>query len=199
MEITYQNTRADLDARFDFLLTETSEGKRIGKRAFTFQQFWTIIVGTWFGAVIWGLSGDFSISAIITIFLLALGELVIFLFSSFKPKYYYGKKAYLNELKYWSEKDWERFLLPKKLKISTDCLEESCHICLHRWRWSVVDHVHMNDSFIFLVIGNCHVICLPKNAFSSKESYQKFGEELKTTYLTVKNQPIGSHVNDLSL
>ncbi len=34
MEITYQNTKKDIDARIDFLLKETEEGKRIGKKGF---------------------------------------------------------------------------------------------------------------------------------------------------------------------
>jgi hypothetical protein len=186
LEITFQNSKDDLNARFDFLLTETSEGKRIGKRAFTFQQFWTIIVVTWFGAIIWGLTGNFTFSAIITLGLLASAEFFIFLFSSFKPNYHYGKKAFINELKNWTDDDWERFLLPKTIIVGSDWLEESCAFCLHRWKWSVVDQINVNASYIFLFIGNCNVVCIPKSAFSSEESFQEFGKELMVTFQTEK-------------
>lgn len=60
MEITYQNTKKDIDARIDFLLKETEEGKRIGKKGFFAQQLGVFIIVALFCSFFWGLSGEFT-------------------------------------------------------------------------------------------------------------------------------------------
>jgi hypothetical protein len=179
MEISFQNTREDMNARIDYLLTQTAEGKKIGKRAFISQQIWGIMVVTWFGAIFWGLSGEFTFFVVISLSFLVICEFFLFLISSFKPIYYYGKKVYLNDLKNFTDNDWKHFLLSKTLNIGEDWLEEGCSVCSHRWRWSVVDKVFLNEFFIIIQIGNCSVISIPKRAFSSENDFQEFGKKLE--------------------
>lgn len=117
-------------------------------------------------------------------------EFFLFLFASFNPRYYYGKKIYINDLKNLSENYWKRFLQTSTLKVDENWLGVSNPDSTYRWRWIVVENIRVTESFIFIYLGMGSLISIPKRAFPSVESFQEFGKKLSTFYENKKNQPI---------
>jgi hypothetical protein len=84
------------------------------------------------------------------------------------------------------------FSLPRTLRIDDNWLEIHSSEAIHRWRWRRVDRIGLTPNFIFIHVGNCPVVYIPKRNFPSEQKFLDFGKTLIELQKKNKNQPIGS-------
>jgi hypothetical protein len=192
MEITYQNKKEDFEAFYDYMVKETQQGKVVNKQAIYSKQIYFVLMAIFFGTILGSFWGSWKASIIIGILLFAAWEAFFFLTAGFKPRYYYGRQVYRQQEKLLTPKDIQVFLLPRKLQTNTDWLEVSCTEALHRWRWRQVDQLGITSDFIFVHIGVCPAIYIPKRDFTSEQSFIEFGKMLLELKEKNKDQPIGA-------
>jgi hypothetical protein len=77
-----------------------------------------------------------------------------------------------------TSKDLELFQLPRTITIDEDGLEIRSSEGLHRWHWNVVERIAVRLNFIFIHVGNCPVVKIPKRDFSSEQSFHEFEKKL---------------------
>ncbi len=192
MEITFQNKREDLDAFYDYLLTQTKEGDRIGKYGLSNKMstaFWSVSL---ISALFWGVTGNGNNALYLATVLFIVAEGFIFFIPSFRPYYYHGKQIYKKQEKLLTPKDLQIIELKRTLTIDENWLEVRSTEAVHRWRWRRVDKIGLTPNFIYIHVGNCPVVYVPKRDFPSEENFIEFGKilvELKDKY---KDQPFGA-------
>jgi len=192
MEITFQNKREDLDAFYGYLLRETQEGKRIGKIGYSNKRKWTIMYIALISALFWGVTGKGGISLLIGIGLLILGEVLMLLFFGFKPQYFYGNQIYKEQEKLLTSKDLQIIQLKRTLTADDDWLEIRSSEAVHRWRWRRVDQIGITTNFVYIHVGNCPVVYVPKRDFHSEQSFIEFGKKLVELKEKHKDEPFGA-------
>ena len=190
MEIVFQNKREDIEAFYAYMATQTKEGKSLGRRAFISRQVWTFLIVALIGSLFQE-SGDGGFSWYLALFLFLAVNLMFFLLTSFKPLVYSAKDVYRQQSRSLTTKDLQVFSLPKTLTADDNWLEIRSSETVHRWHWRVVNHIGLTVSFIFIHVGNCPVVYVPKRAFSSDDSYLEFGKQLIQFREKYMKQPIG--------
>jgi hypothetical protein len=68
--------------------------------------------------------------------------------------------------------------LPRKATFDDDWLEIKSSEANHRWRWRRVDQIGITSDFVFIHVGNCPVVYIPKRDFPSEQSFVEFGNKL---------------------
>lgn len=184
MEITFQNKREDFHASYDYFVTETEEGRNVGKQIFFYRQRQIILVSVFFGGLVWGILGyaqipilySFPISlAVFTGFLITTESLMLLL-TKFKPYYSYGKKYYENNYeKLLTQKELQIFQLTRNLTIDDGWLEVRSSEAIHRWRWRQVDKIGLTPNFVFIHVGNCPVIFVQSEIFRPNKVFLSLG------------------------
>ena len=192
MEITFQNKRDDFEAFYDYMVNTTAEGQRLGRQAYRQRQIWTIGFVALFGALAWGNTGSWKSGLAISIFFLVILELLLLLQLGLKPRASAGKEIYRSQERLLSAKDLKIFQLPRTLKAENEWLEISSSEALHRWRWRRVDKIGITPNFIFIHVGSCPVVYIPKRDFPSEQSFVEFGRKLLELKEKYKDQPIGA-------
>jgi hypothetical protein len=94
-----------------------------------------------------------------------------------------------------TSKDLEFLQLPRTITVDEDWLEIRSSEAFHRWRWNCVDHIAVRSGFIFIHVGNCPVVYIPKRDFSSEQSFQEFGKKLLELKENNANQVVTSSQN----
>ena len=192
MEITFQNKREDLDAFYDYLLTQTKEGDRIGKYGLSNKMsraFWLVSL---ISALFWGATGNGNNALYLATALFIVAEGFIFFIPGFKPYYYHGKQIYKNQEKLLTPKDLQIIQLKRTLTIDENWLEVRSTEAVHRWRWRRVDQIGLTPNSIYIHVGNCPVVYVPKRDFPSEENYIEFGKKLVELKDKYKDQPFGA-------
>ncbi len=192
MEIVFQNKREDFEAFYDYMVKETEEGKRLSARVYRQKQVWTIEYSAFWGALLWGATGLWGLGLAIFVFCLIFFEAMLLLSSGFEPRYYLGKQIYKSQEKDIRPKDLQLLQLPRTLKTDDDWLEVRSSEAVHRWRWRQVDRIGLTLNFIFIHVGNCPVVYVPRRDFPSEESFIEFGKKLVELQEKDKGQPIGA-------
>jgi len=192
MEITYQNKKEDFEAFYDYMVKETEQGKTINKQAIRSKQLYFVLLAIFFGTILGPLWGGWKASIVIGILLFVAWEAMFFLSAGLKPRYYYGKQVYRQQEKLLTPKDIQVFLLSRKLRTDNDWLEYSNTEVLHRWRWRMVDHIGLTSDFIFIHVGVCPALYIPKRDFPSEQDFVGFGKMLLELKERNKDQPIGT-------
>jgi hypothetical protein len=175
METVFQNKREDLVHFYHYFVKETEEGRKLSRKVFQNRLIWQILASALLGSLLtqnlwWGLGVGILI-------FLVLG-LIDLLFTRFDPVYYAGMEVLRNQTIAMTSKDLEFLQLPRTITLDEDWLEIRSSEALHRWRWNLVDRIAVRSDFIFIHVGNCPVIRIPKRDFSSEASYQEFGKKL---------------------
>ena len=191
MEITYQNKKEDFEAFYDYMVKETEQGKTISKEVIRSKQIYFVLVAVFSGTILGPIWGGQKVSIIIGILILAGCEAFFFITANFKPRYYYGKQVYRRQEKDMTPKDIQVFSLPRKLRTDNDWLEVSSTEALHRWRWRQVSQIGKTSDFIFIHVGVCPALYIPKRDFPSEENFIEFGKLLIGFKEKNKDQPIG--------
>ncbi len=192
MEIVFQNKREDFEAFYDYMSKKTEEGKTLSKQAYSQKQLWVIENALFWAALVWGVTGSWKIGLGAFIVVLAFLELIFLAVSGFKPRDYFGRQIYKNQEKWLKPKAIQVFQLPRTLKTDDEWLEISSSESVHRWRWRQVDRIGLTPNFVFIHVGNCPIVYVPKRDFPSKESFMDFGKKLIELQEKDKNQPIGA-------
>jgi len=200
MEVTFQNKREDFEAFYDYMLEETQGGKQLGKQLFRSQQLWSVLTLALLCTLVWGILGNvgFSlkisllISVIFFICVFVIGTGLRLLIAGFKPHYYFGREFYRKQEKLLTEKDLQSFQFSRTLTIDDDWLEIRCLEALHRWRWRRVDQIGITSNFVFIHVGACPVIYVPKRDFPSEQNFIEFGKVLLELKEKNKEQSLGA-------
>jgi hypothetical protein len=192
MEATFQNNREDFEAYYDYMVMETKQGKDISKRQLIAQQAAIFLSAMVVGLLIWIFSESLTATITIIVIYIILLELSFFTKAGFKPRYYYGKQVYRQQEKLYTPKDLQVFSLPRKLIADNDWLEINNSEASHRYRWRVVDHIGLTSEYIFIHVGTCPVVYVPKRNFASDQSFVEFGKTLLELKEKSKDQPIGT-------
>jgi hypothetical protein len=178
MEIAFQNKREDLEAFCNYMVTQTEQGKTFSKRAFRNLLSRTVWVSLFIGSIFWGLSGRWQTGIIMTVFFLIIEIPIMLLMTGFKPIYYLGMQAYRNQNKSITQEDLRFFQLSRMITIDDDWLEVRSSEAVHRWRWNRVEKIGLMPNFVFIHVGNCPVVYIPKRDFSSEDGFIEFGKKL---------------------
>ena len=192
MDVAFQNKWEDFEAFYNYMLRETEQGKSLGKRAFRAWALEAVLGSIVFGLLMWGIFGtpkDGLLGAILL--LLAIGLLRL-LISGFKPIYHAGVQVYRNQRKSITPIEWQVFQLPKTITVGDNWLEIRSSEAEHRWRWRRVDKIGLTPDFVFIHVGNCPVVYVPKRDFPSEQSFLEFGKKLVELKEKHQNQPIGT-------
>jgi hypothetical protein len=192
MEITFQNKREDLDAFYDYLLTQTPEGTRLGKHAYKNKQLWMVMFVGLISSFFWGLTSNVIIALISIIGLLIFVKVLFLIIAGLKPNYYYGKQLYKGQEKLLTPKDLQIIQLPRTLTADEDWLEVRSTEAVHRWRWRRVDQIGITADSLYIHVGNCPVVHIPKRDFPSEQSFIEFGKKLVELKDKYKDQPLGA-------
>ena len=191
MEIIFQNKREDMEAFFDYMLRETPEGKRLGKQAFEYRQGWMLLLIALLCSIYWGITGKGFVAFLLVIGFSVVGDGILFLISKFKPQYYFGRKVYKNQEKTLLPKEIQFFQLKRTLRADETGLEIRSSEAVHRWSWKRVDRIGITPNFVFIHVGNCPVVYVPKRDFVSEQSFAEFGKTLLELKEKNKDQPLG--------
>ena len=192
MEVVFQNKKEDTEAFIDYMLNKIQEGKRIGKYGFDNRQAWMIMFVVLISSLFWGATGNGGFSLLMAIGLLGFVEFVMFLMAGFKPQYYYGRQIYKNQEKLLTPKDLQILQLKRILITDDNWLEIRSSEAVHRWRWRRVENIGITPNFVFIHVGNCPVVYVPKRDFPSEQSFVEFGKKLVELKEKNKDQPIGA-------
>jgi hypothetical protein len=193
MQIIFRNRFEDIEAGYDYILTQTKEGKLLSRQAYGNKQKWAILVMAFFSALLGGAGGDWRLGVGIAAFCFLIGEAAIFIESGFKPRYYYGKRALRQGDKHsLIKRDRDIFILPKTITTNDDWLEIINSEVSHRYRWRIIDSVALTDDFIFVHVDIFPSIYIPKRDFPSEEAFLEFGKHMLQLQEKAKNQPIGN-------
>ncbi len=191
MEVTFQNKREDFQAFNAYMVKETDQGKMISNQAFRNWLTWTIVTSMLLGSFMWGISGKWQPGLVVTLFFFLIWTMGKLLSSGFKPVYHSGLQVYKNEEKSITPKELKVFQLPRTITMDDDWLEIRSSEAMHRWRWRQVNKIGITHNFIFIHVGNCPVVYVPKRDFLSEQSFIEFGKKLVEVKEKYKDQPIG--------
>ncbi|MBT3314037.1 MAG: YcxB family protein [Anaerolineae bacterium] len=178
MEVTFQNKREDFEAFYNYMVKETEQGVSINKQVLEDQQRAIVVLALFSGFISFVSGGGFRAAFLVSSLLVLFLEAIFFIKSGFKPRYYYGKQAYRGQEKRLTAKDIELFSLPRKATFDDDWLEIKSSEANHRWRWRRVDQIGITSDFVFIHVGNCPVVYIPKRDFPSEQSFVEFGNKL---------------------
>jgi hypothetical protein len=192
MEVTFQNKREDFQAFHEYMVKETDQGKRISKQVFGTWLTWTVSNSLLFSFLMWGLFEKWQVGLVVGLFLFLIWTMAKLLSSRFKPIYHSGIQAYKNEEKFITPKQLQAFQLPRTITMDDKWLEIRSSEAVHQWRWRQVDQIGITPNFIFIHVGNCPVVYVPKRDFPSEQSFVEFGKNLVELKEKYKNQPIGA-------
>jgi len=192
MEIVFQNKREDFEPFYDYMSKRTEQGKRLSAQAYSQKQLWTVEFAAFWAALAWGMTSSWKIGLGGFIVMLAFAQFLFLLMSRFKPREYLGRQIYRNQEQWLKPKAIQVFQLPRTLKTDEDWLEIANSESVHRWRWRQVDQIGLTPNFIFIHVGNCPVVYVPKRDFPSEESFIEFGKKLVELQEKNKDQPIGA-------
>ncbi len=192
MEITFQNKREDFEAFYNYMVKETEEGKHISKLVFRNSVAWFTIIFMGIGSLIWAISGYFLLGLGVTVFMLCARGLIDLMSTSFHPIYGSGLRVYRKQEKSITPKELQVFQLPRTIMLDDTWLEIRSSEALHRWRWRQVNRIGITPNFIFIHVGNCPVVYVPKRDFPTEQSFVEFGNKLAELKEKYKDQPIGT-------
>ena len=192
MEVTFQNKREDSQAFYDYIVKETEQGKAISKQVFRGWLTWAIIYSMFLGSLTWGISGKWQVGLGVTVFIFLAGGALKLLITGFKPIYDAGIQVYRKQEISTTPKEWQIFQLSRTITIDDNWLEVRSSEALHRWRWRRVDKIGLTPNFVFIHVGNCPVVYVPKRDFLSEQSFIEFGKKLVELKEKYKDQPIGA-------
>jgi hypothetical protein len=192
MEVTFRNKRADFQAYYDYMVRETEQGKKVSKQIFQNWLIWAFLVSALFGSLAWALSGKGQTGLIVTFVFFLFGITIRLLVSKFKPVYHAGIQVYRRQESSITPNELKVFELPRTIATDDNWLEIRSSEAIHRWRWRQVDHIGLTSDFIFIHVGSCPVVYVPKRDFTSEQGFKEFGTKLVELKERYKNQPIGA-------
>ena len=192
MEIAFQNRREDFEAFYDYMVRQTAQGKAFSAQEFRLAQEFVLATSAFSGIVVFGVSGLWRSGLLVFLILFLPFEMLTILISGFKPRYYLGMRAYRRREKSMTPKDLQLFQLPRTLIADDQWLELRSTEAVHRWRWRRVDHIGLTPNFIFIHVGACPVVYVPKRDFPSEQRFLEFGQNLAQLRELNKDQPIGA-------
>jgi len=191
MEIAFQNRREDFAAFYTHMARDTEEGSRIGQALFEEWLLMTTVgsfaLGVYIGA---GIGSGIALCALPVILVFCLNGLLLFL-SRGKPVVMLARSAYKKQERHLRPKQIEIFLLPQRLEADDDTLTISSRESLHRWRWRVVERVDLTTDFLFIHVGACPVVYLPRRDFASEQEFAEFGKARDALRAANLGKPIG--------
>ena len=191
MEITFQNRREDFAEFYSHMARDTEEGSRIGQGLFAEWLLRTTVgsfaVGVMVGS---GTGSGVVLCGLPVILFLCLNGLLLLL-SRGKPVVMLARNAYKNQERHLRQKDVEVFLLPKRLEADDETLTISSRESLHRWRWRVFERVDLTANFLFIHVGACPVVYLPRRDFASEQEFVEAGKALEALRAANLGKPIG--------
>ena len=150
------------------------------------------LISMLFGFFFWATSGRWQEGfGVMTFFLviIGLGRLLI---SRFRPIYHAGVQVYKNQEKSITPTELQIFQLPRTITMNDNWLEIRSSEAIHRWRWRRVDKIGLTSNFVFIHVGNCPVVYVPKRDFPSEQSFIEFGKKLLELKEKNKGQPSGA-------
>jgi hypothetical protein len=189
MEITYQNNQEDFDAYYDYVLLETTNGKKFSRQLFFGRQAWAILVILSITGVFWATLRSEVVGFYLLAFFLTLLEIFVAIESRFRPSNY-GRQYFKKIEKGISKKEKEYRLLPRTMKVDENGFEVSSEISLHRYKWQVIDQIVVKSNIIIILLGHSNIYIIPIRSFESEETYREFGKNLLELYECHKGQPI---------
>ncbi len=192
MEVTFQNKREDFEAFYNYMVKETDQGRAMSKQVFLGRLIRVILVSLLFGFFLWAITKTWQIGLGLIIFMFIFGGIVMLLITGFKPIYYLGMQVYKRQEKSITQRDLQFFQLSRLITIDDNWLEIRSSEAVHRWRWRRVDKIGLTPSFIFIHVGNCPVVYVPKRDFLSEQSFIEFGKKLVELTEKNKDQPFGA-------
>ena len=191
MEITFQNRREDFASFYTHMAQDTEEGRRIGLQSLRARRIamgeYSLAIGCVMGVAYGSLTSGLATA----IGLWLLSELVMRIVSKSRPAVWLARNVYRAQEQYLQPRDFEFIFLSRRLVADDDWLAIGNAWTSHRWHWRVVDKVDLTSDFIFLHIGGCPVIYLPKRAFASEQEFAEFGKALDALRAANLGKPIG--------
>lgn len=191
VEITFQNRREDFAEFYSHMARDTEDGIRIGQGLFAEWLLVTtvgsFIVGVMVGS---GIGSGIVLCGLPVIMVLCLNGLLLLL-SRGKPVVMFARNAYKKQERHLRRKDLEVFLLPKRLEADDETLAISSRESLHRWRWRVVERVDLTANCLFIHVGACPVVYLPRRDFASEQEFVEAGKALEALRAANLGKPIG--------
>jgi hypothetical protein len=191
MEIVFQNKIQDLDAIYAYMVKETEEGRRVSKQLFRTGLIWDILICLLLGFFFWVLYDSWLVGIGTMVFMFMLREALKLMLTKFQPLYIPAIEFYKKQEKLLTPRDLQVFQLSRTLTIDEKWLEVRSSEAVHRWRWRQVDRIEVFSDFIFIQIGSCSTVYIPKRDFQSEQSFIEFGKKLIEFQETNKDQPIG--------
>ncbi len=192
MDIAFQNKREDFEAFYNYIVRDTEQGKTLGKRALRAWLIETaltsIVIGSFYAIIF----STWQAGLVMAILLFLFGLLLRLFISGFKPIYHAGIQVYKNQEKSITPRELDFFQLPRTISIDDNWLKIRSSEAEHRWRWRRVDKIGITSNYVFIHVGNCPVVYVPKRDFPSEQSFMEFGKKLVELKEKNKDQPMGA-------
>ncbi len=178
MQIAFQNKPEDLTAFADYMARETAEGIRVGKQAYRNIHSYYLALASLAGLAAWVLSGSEKVTLLVYLGFFLLAEVFLLVSSRMEPRFYLARKAYLAQEKEWTPKDIERMTMSRELSANSEYLEISSSTGLRRCSWSCIEKIGVTPDFIFVHVGGCPIVYVPRRDFPSEAAFKEFGSAL---------------------
>ncbi len=78
----------------------------------------------------------------------------------------------------FTAEDLEKIVLLRKLTADQDGLEISSSISLRRCNWSCIEKIGPTSDFVFIHVGGCPIVYVPRRDFPSQEAFEDFGQAI---------------------
>jgi hypothetical protein len=179
MEITFQNRREDFAEFYSHMARDTEEGSRIGQGRFAEWLLSTTAGSFVVGVMVGSATGSGIVFCGLPVILFLCLNGLLLLLSRGKPVVMLARNTYKNQERHLRQKDLEVFLLPKRLEADDETLTISSRESLHRWRWRVVERVDLTANCLFIHVGACPVVYLPRRDFASEQEFVEAGKALE--------------------
>ena len=191
MEITFQNRREDFAEFYSHMARDTEEGSRIGQGLFAEWLLMTTAVSIVVGMMVASVNGSGIVFCGLSVILFLCLNGLLLLLSRGKPVFMLARNAYKKQERHLRQKDLEVFLLPKRLEADDETLTISSRESLHRWRWRIVERVDLTANCLFIHVGACPVVYLPRRDFASEQEFVEAGKALEALRAANLGKPIG--------
>ncbi len=191
MEITYQFSRKDTTARYEYFLQNTKQGHAYSKQLFWYLQMRIALMSLLLGALSWVIFSSRSTGLVIFSTALTYFELTILISTTFRPRYRYALDTLKKQERKCSPAAIEESLLPRTLKFGESTFEIFTSNALHRYRFETIEKITVGEEFLFIELKAGDIFQVPKRSFPSEEKYLEFGNALESAWRQKTGQQSG--------
>lgn len=178
--LSFRNELTDLNLYLEFY-ARTPEGRRYGRSIFLFFEVVALLFATLVLAIF--LAGGLSLwasAALAGLTFLFLNFLTL-LRSNFQPFVHYALQGMRSNIRRWSSREREVFLLPKECSVAPEGFRVWHALAEHFWKWEAVDRLLLLPGVFFVQIGST-VFPFPRRLFESQEQFDGFVRAAREFY-----------------